>query len=92
MFSEGIVEADPNPAAAVQTFSIFEKIKSEVILYIFEKYYVVDRLSFRCRSQFANGIANSLRCALGVCTGSKRLVLCLVRSDIRSCSRKLEAV
>ena len=70
MFSEGIVEADPNPAAAVQTFSIFEKIKSEVILYIFEKYYVVDRLSFRCRYQPADDIAVPLLCAFGVCTCS----------------------
>ena len=30
-------KVNPNPAAAVQRFGIFQKLKSEVILYLFEQ-------------------------------------------------------
>ena len=53
---------------------------------------LVNRLSFCGRSQLANGIAVPLRCTFGVCTGLKRLVLFLVRSEVQNRARKLDGI
>ena len=53
---------------------------------------LVNKVLFRGHSQLANDMAVPLPCTLEVCTGSKLLVLFLVRSEVRNRARKLDTV
>ena len=77
-------------------FNFFVSVKNVTKLYsmkicnIFQKSLIPRLLCDR--SQLANCTAVPLRCTIGACTGSKRLVIFLVRSEVRNRTRKLDAV
>ena len=89
IFSKKSNSASPLRCGCAKVRDLKKKIRGN---FIFVLKVLVDRLSVCLCSQLANGIAVPLRGALGVCTGSKRPVLFLARSVVRSRSRKLEMV